>query len=335
MQRFVLLRLLLVIPMLIGISFVTFLLMELAPGDVVSTQLDGTSQLDARARSQRARQLMVVHGLVDPVTGEKRSLAVRYGRWLRNAIAFRFAGDVAGSQKLRDRILNALPVTLLVNLLALLLAFGVAVPAAARAGMNCGGWFDRLASGGSFVVLGVPEFLLATFFLLLCCGGFFVPFLPSGGLASPGADQLGGFARAWDLVKHLTLPVLSLSLGYGIVVFRFLRDSVARVRESEFVMQLRLFGIDERRVRQRVVRNGLTPVLTLFGGMLPTLVGGTIVIEKIFSLQGLGMLTATAVTARDMPMVMALTMLVSATTLLGLLLADVLQRVVDPRVVLR
>lgn len=335
MTRFVVTRLLLVVPMLFGISAVTFLLMELAPGNAVTIKLEkGGGGMDARVRAERAHRLRVQHGMIDAETGESVSAWLRYGRWLENAVRFRFAGDVAGSARFRDRILRALPTTLLLNSLGLLLAFGLAIPAAARAGFR-GGVFDRILNSASFLVLGTPEFLMAMLLMLVFCGGFLPPMLPSAGLGSPGASQMGVFERSWDLLQHLCLPVLCLGLYWGATIFRFLRHSVQQVKESDFVTQLRLFGASEARIQRRVVRNGLSPVVTLSGGMLPALVGGTIVVERMFSLQGLGMLTTTAVTERDMPMVMALTMLVSVFVLLGLLIADILQRVVDPRVVLR
>jgi peptide/nickel transport system permease protein len=254
---------------------------------------------------------------------------------MKNACMFRFAGNPAGSERFRERIFGALPITLLLNALALLLALSIAIPLGTKTGMEHGGGLDRLTSGASFVALGVPEFLLATLLLLVFCGGFFAPYLPNGGLGSPDAASFGVFERLWDLALHLFLPVLTLAIGYGVVLFRFLRESVARAAASDFVLALRGFGVAPAVVRQRVLRNGLSPIVTILGTMLPTLVGGTVVVERMFSLPGIGWLTTTAVAERDMPMVMALTTLVSVVTLISLLVSDILQRVVDPRVELR
>ena len=127
----------------------------------------------------------------------------------------------------------------------------------------------------------------------------------------------------------------SLAIGPCVVITRFLRNSVARVAASDFVTNMRAWGLPEAVVRKRALRNGLSPVVTLIGTLLPLLVSGSVVVEQVFSLPGMGRLAFGAVLARDQGMVMALTLLVSVVTLLGLLLSDLLQRTVDPRVRLR
>ncbi len=124
----------------------------------------------------------------------------------------------------------------------------------------------------------------------------------------------------------------TLAIGPCVVITRFLRNSVARVAASDFVTNMRAWGLPEAVVRKRAVRNGLSPVVTLIGTLLPLLVSGSVVVEQVFSLPGMGRLAFGAVMARDQGMVMALTLLVSVVTLFGLLLSDLLQRTVDPRV---
>jgi peptide/nickel transport system permease protein len=243
----------------------------------------------------------------------------------------RFAGD-AGDHSLGRKITEALPVSMLVNTLALLLALAFAIPLGARAGMRVGGALDRVTSWAAFIIYGVPEFLMATLLLLVLGGGFFAPWFPSVGLQSEAAGSLGLVERIGDLVMHLVLPVGTLALGYGAMLYRFLRESVARAAGSDFARALRGFGMPEAYIRRRVLRNGISPVVTLLGTMLPVLVGGTVVVETIFALPGIGQLTIQAVGDRDMPLVMALTMLVSVTTMLSFIAADIVQRVIDPRV---
>lgn len=335
MVPFALKRLLLMIPTLIGISFVTFLLLELAPGDAVTANLNATSavQLDIEARAEKALALKKKHGYLD-ADGNRLSLVVRYWRWLENASALRFAGNAGGSERFRERIFTALPVSILLNALALLCAFVIAIPLGTKAGMQPGSGTDRVTSGLAFFVSGVPEFLIATLLLLTLCGGL-VSIFPGGGLHSADTTNFGLLRRLVDLGMHLFLPVLTLATGYGVVLFRFLRESVSRAAKSDFVLALRGFGVSERIVRKRVLRNGLSPIVTILGTMLPSLVGGTVVVEKVFSIPGIGSLTIEAVTNRDLSMVMALTLLVSIVTLVSFLLSDILQRIVDPRVVLR
>ena len=338
MGPYVLKRLLWMVPTLLGISLVTFVLMEVAPGDRVLRELEGSSEQhsvsDLRVRAENRRRLMVHHGLIDPETGREISWAERYWRWLRNAAVLEFAGS-SSSTRFSERILQALPVTLLLNTLALCLALLLAVPLGSAVGMHAGGTLDRLVSGFAFLLWGVPEFLLATLLVLGFGGGFFSSVFPVVGLQSDDAAQFGFFEKILDLLAHLCLPVLTMTVGYSVILLRFLRESIARVSTSDFVLALRGLGVPERIVRRRVLRNGLSPVITLLGAMLPTLVAGTVVVEKVFSIPGVGWLTVTAVGERDMPMVMALTMLVALVTLVSLLLSDILQRIVDPRIELR
>ncbi len=327
------------VPTLLGISFVTFLLMDLAPGDQVVAAMQGSSSVSSESvqsiirRHEDAQILMNQLGWIDPTTGERRPMLDRYGRWLASAATLRFAG--AGGDRFGRKILDALPVTMLVNALAILLALVLAVPLGARAGMRTGGRLDRVVSSGAFLVIGVPEFLIASLLLLAFGGAFFAPVLPVVGLNSDAAVNMSVWQRLGDTLLHLILPVLTLALGYGTLLFRFLRESVARAARSEFALALRGFGLPESVIRRRVLRNGLSPVVTILGAMLPVLVGGTVVVESVFSLPGIGQLTVQAINQRDMALVMALTMLVSSATLCSFVLSDVAQRLVDPRVELR
>jgi len=324
------------IPTLVGISFVTFALMDLAPGSQAAAAVQSQSGETAESivhRHQRAEALMNQLGLVDPATGQKRPMLDRYSRWLSRAARLQFGGE--SGDRFGRKILDALPVTMLVNVLALLLALGFAIPLGARAGMRAGGWLDRLANLGAYVVYGVPEFLIATLLLLVFGGAFFSAWLPVVGLNSDDAVTMSIWGRLLDTIEHIALPVCTLAMGYGALLFRFLRASVARAASSDFAMALRGYGVPEAVVRRRVLRNGLSPVVTILGTMLPALVGGTVVVESIFSLPGIGQLTVQAAQQRDMALVMALTMLVSLATLVSFVLSDVAQRIVDPRVELR
>ncbi len=208
----------------------------------------------------------------------------------------------------------------------------VALPLGARLGMALGSGADRVVSGALFVAYGIPEFLVATLLVLGFGGVWLFEWFPVSGLRSNGSGEWPAWRQLLDLAHHLVLPVLTLAIGPCVVITRFLRESVGRVVRSDYVLNMRAWGLPESVVRRRALRNGLSPVVTLIGTLLPLLVSGSVVVEKIFSLPGTGRLAYLAVTSRDQGMVMALTLLVSIVTLSGLLLSDVLHRVVDPRV---
>lgn len=319
-------------PTLLGITLVTFLLMDLAPSDRAAMQMPLGATNNPQVRVDSLRRLREHYGMIDPETAEPYSVWYRYGRWLTNAVQLRLAGPGESAQDFRSRVTAALPVTVLINVLALGLALAVAIPLGARLGMSTGTGADRLISGTLFVAYGVPEFLFATLLVLVFGGVWLFDWFPVAHLRSDGSDQWPPWRQLLDLAYHLVLPVATLAIGPGVVITRFLRNSVARVAASDFVTNMRAWGLPESVIRKRAVRNGLSPVVTLIGTLLPLLVSGSVVVEQVFSLPGMGKLAFGAVMARDQGMVMALTLLVSVVTLFGLLLSDLLQRTVDPRV---
>ncbi len=334
MLRFTCIRLLWLLPTLLGISLVTFAAVDLAPGDRAAAEMAriaGASEMDAEQYAAALRELRVRFGQVDPVTGERLPWLERYGAWLGRALRFEFAGPGEDGEKFRRRLRQALPVSLLLGAAALALALLIAIPLGARLGMAPRRWLDRLATPLVMVGHGVPQYLWATFALLLLGGSL----LPSGGLYSQGAARAAPLVQFGDLLLHLLLPVAVLAMAPAILVVRFLRESVARAARSDFVTMLRAQGLPEPVVRRSALRNGLAPLATLLGTMVPTLLGGSVVVETIFALPGLGRLGFEAVLQRDYPMVMALTLLASLLTLASLWLSDWLHRAVDPRVTLR
>lgn len=331
MLGYVVKRLLWMPPMLLGITLATFVLLDLAPGDRAAMRLspgaDAASALDAQAHVAAVERLRIAYGQIDAETRQKLSLAERYGRWLRRALAFDFAGLGEDPAAFRTRVGQALPITLLLNALALLLALagGIALGARERLG---GDWLMLLGAS-------VPQFLWATALVLLLGGGLWPALLPTGGLYSEGSATWPAAARFADMLLHLVLPVLALALGPFVVIARFVRQGVEKASRADFAVMLRGLGLPEREIRRRVLRHGLSPLVTLLGTMLPGLITGSVVVEHVFSLRGLGWLSMQAIQGRDLPMVMALTTIGAVATLIGLLVSDLLQRAVDPRVRLR
>ena len=332
-------RLLWMVPSLLGITLVTLLLMDLAPSSRAEIEISNpaalTANTDADTRAAKIQLLREHWGLIDPETGEAYSVWWRWLHWVGRACTLDLAGPGVDPDQFYGRILRALPVTLLLNVLALLVALGIGIPLGARLGMAQIGPLDRALSGGMFLLYCLPEFLLATLLLVLFGGGFTDPILPIRGLRSDTAGELSMLAQVWDMVQHLLLPVAALAAAPCVVITRFLRDSVGRAARSDFVLALRGWGVPEKVVRRRALHNGLSPLVTLLGVLLPGLVSGSVVIENIFTLPGLGQLAFESARRQEFPMVMAMTLLVSVVTLASLLLSDVLQRIVDPRVELR
>lgn len=336
LAKYALSSLLWMVPSLLGITLVTFLLMEAAPSGRAELALEAAGPADNQELHERQLQRLREHwGLIDPVTKERLGVWERYTGWLVRACTLDLAGPGEDPTRFRNRIMSALPVTLLLNVLALLIALGIAVPLGARLGMARGGMLDRTVSSTMFLIYGLPQFLLATLLVVLLGGGLTDPVFPIRGLRSDGAAGLSTAQQILDMAWHLCLPVATLVVGPTVLITRFLRDSVGRAAKSDFVVAMRAWGTPEHTIRKRALRNGLSPLVTLFGSLLPGLVGGTLVVENIFDLRGLGKLTLESALAREHSMVLAMTLLVSIVTLLGLRLSDLMHRAADPRVQLR
>jgi len=338
MFGFLVRRLLLMLPTLLGITLVTFLLMEAAPSDRAEIELQRAEasgeRLEPAARARTLAELRERFGLVDPRTHAPVPVWRRYRAWLVDAARLRFCGSDAESSSVRQRLHQALPLSLLLGGGALGLALLLGVPFGVWLGRRAGSRSDRLASSMLFVLAGTPEFLLATLLVLLFCGVCFDLF-PSNGLRSDGAERWSWPMQVLDLSWHMCLPVLAVAVGPLALVARFLRESVSRAAAQPFVLNLRALGSSPIRISWRLLRVGLSPLATLIGSLVPMLVAGSLVVENVFALDGLGRMAVGAMLLRDQGTVMAVTVLVGFVTLGGMLLSDLVHALVDPRVRLR
>ena len=335
MGRWFLIRLLWLLVTLLGITFVTFLVLDMAPVDRAEIEVEKARQagsyVDAEHRNESIRKLRVHFGMVDAATGEPLPLWRRYTAWLGNALTFRLAGPGEDHAALWRRLGEALPVTMLLGGISLLVALMLGLPIGVWLGRRAGRARERFWSSVMLTAMGVPEFLLATL-LLLTFSVVWVQWFPAGTLRSTGADEWTFFWQLLDFFWHLALPVFVMSVGPLVMVTRFVRDAVARASAAPFVTSLRALGVDPKTVSRRLLRHGAVPVATLTGGLLPMLVGGSIIVENLFSLDGLGHLAFRAVLDQDQAIVMALVLLTSAVTLVALLVSDLMHRLVDARV---
>jgi len=335
MGRWFLIRLLWLVLTLFGVTFVTFFVLDRAPVDraeiEASVAARSGSFADMQRRDEAIQRLRIRYGMIDAETLEPLPLWRRYAAWLGNAATLRLAGPGEDNRALWRRLGEALPVTMLLGGLSMLFAVGLGLPLGVWLGRRAGRRRERFWSAALLVAIGIPEFLMATL-LLLAFSVLWVQWFPISGLRSIGAEQWTFGWQLLDFAHHLALPVLVMAVGPMVMISRFVRDAVARASVAPFMTSLRALGVDRRVVGRRLLRHGATPVATLAGGLLPMLVGGSIVVENLFALDGLGHLAFTAVVSLDQAMVMALVLLTSVVTLVALLLSDVLHRIVDARV---
>jgi ABC-type dipeptide/oligopeptide/nickel transport system permease component len=323
------------IPSLLGITFLTFVLLDAAPIDRARMEVlqarDGGAPVDPKEREVALLRLQVRYGFLEEQTLQPVPVWERYGRWLGNALQMRLAGPEEDQARFWRRLGTAVPISVLLGLAALLSALGAGLPVGVWLGMRVGTRREEHASRTLFVLGGMPEVLIATL-LLIGFGGVWLDWFPSGGLHSDGIERESSWGRATDLVWHIYLPVLSMTLPIYLMVARFVRDAVRQAASGPSADNLRAWGVEPRIFRWRMLRFGCAALAPLCGSLLPTVVAGSVVVETTFSIDGVGRLFWAAVTGQDHAMVMAIVLLTSLATLLSLAMADLLQRWADPRV---
>ncbi|MBK8169327.1 MAG: ABC transporter permease [Sandaracinaceae bacterium] len=256
----------------------------------------------------------------------------RYGKWVERLLTLRLGSSLRDGSPILSKLTERTSVTITLAAIAAIVAFLFAVPIGVGAARDHRGRVDRTIGIVSFVVYSMPVVWVATLLMRFLCGEPGLSVFPDAGLSSPGMEHAALGARIGDFVWHATLPVLCLAYPSMITLSRFQRTAVLDVIRDDFVRTARAKGLSENVVmRRHVLRNALLPVLTLAGFQVPLLIGTSVVVEEIFSIPGLGRETVEAVVTRDVPWLVAVTVIGAVVSIAGVLLTDILYSFVDPR----
>ncbi len=313
MFNYLLRRLITVIPILLGISIISFAIMQAAPGNPAVMTMDPTISAEARARQLEAL------GLNDPIP-------VQYVKWLSGVVRGDFGLSYTQRRPVMEMILERLPNTLLLMLVATILAMLVSIPIGIYQARKRGSALDYGATVFSFAGLAMPNFWLAMMLIMLL--SVQMGWFPVGGVSTLGADF-----SILDRLHHLILPALVLATSDMAALTRYTRSSMIDVLNQDYIRTARAKGLVERTVVYRHgLRNGLIPIVTIFALMLPTMIGGSVIVETIFSWPGIGRMFISAVFERDYPVIMAITMIAAVLTVIGNLIADICYALLDPRI---
>jgi len=328
MYKYVIKRFLLMIPTLIGISLVTFFVIHLAPGD------------PAELKAQRATQALSSDQMTQEIVQDTRALYgldkpvyVQYALWLKRMVTLDFGKSYRDHRPVIEKIGDALPITLTLNILTILVIYLISVPAGAYAALRPRGLFDRASALVFMALYSLPTFWVAMMLIVLLAGGDYLNLFPITGFVSDNASQLAWYDWIANVAWHLILPVTCLTYGGFAFLSRFTRASMLDVIKQEYIRTARAKGLPEWKVVVRhALRNALIPLLTLMGTLLPALLGGSVIIEQIFSIPGMGRLGFESVLARDYPVIMAVAAISAVLTLVSILISDIMYAVVDPRI---
>ena len=318
MTAYILRRLLWAVPTLFGISVIVFLLLHMAPGSPGAGGADSLRRASAKAAEEMRRQY-----------GLDRPLPEQFAAWIGRVARLDLGESFVDHRPVSERILEALPHTLALNGLALFFALALAIPLGVVAGGSPESVFDRASGAVLFAMYSMPTFWAAL--LLQTLFAVRLRWLPLYGTAADAAPA--GLAGLQDRLAHLALPVTCLTYGTLAFVARLVRSGVAEARTADYVIAARARGASRGQALWRhALRNALLPVITLFGLLLPALLSGSVIIERIFAWPGLGRLYLDSILARDYPVILALSLLSAVVTLGATLLSDIAVAAVDPRV---
>ncbi|HUL01186.1 MAG TPA: ABC transporter permease [Nitrospirota bacterium] len=325
MLTYVIKRSLLMIPILLGITVLSFGVMRLAPGGPAEAQMEFSAKASAEAR-ERLRKLY----------GADQPFYKQYATWLTKFVTLDFGEAFADGRKVKDKILESLPITLTINLLSLSLVLVIAIPIGIMSATRQYSLLDRLTTIFVFVGFSTPSFWLAL--LLIYLLGVQWGVLPISGIHSLDISGLTQWSWAWimDVAKHLIMPVFVSAFG-GLAGFsRYMRNNMLEVMRQDYIRTARAKGLPEHEVIfKHAMRNALMPVITILGLALPGIIGGSVIMETVYSIPGMGQLLYQAVFSRDYNLAMGILVPAAFLTMLGNFLADIAYAFVDPRVRLK
>ena len=321
MPTYLIKRLIAMIPMIIGITMISFAVIHVAPG----SPADLLVQMNPKASPEAKARLRAYYGLDKP-------LHIQYVYWLKQIAVFDFGSSFApDGRKVADKILERMPVTVIINLLSMLLIFAIALPIGVLSSVYQRSLFDKFSTVFVFLGFAWPSFWLAL--LLMMLFGVTLGWLPISGLKAYNHDSLSFFSQTLDYAQHLILPVLVSAFGGIAGMSRYVRSSMLEVIRQDYIRTARAKGLSKTAVMYRhALRNALLPVITLLGLSVPGLIGGSVIFETIFSIPGMGQLFWQSAMSRDYPLIMGMLVIGAILTLIGNILADISYAIADPRI---
>lgn len=304
--------------LLAGVSLLSFLFADLAPGDFFSEM-----RLDTRVGSATVEALRAQHGL-------DRPLPVRYLAWLRSVGRGEFGYSLAFNSAVGPLLRQRIPGTLLLTAAATSIAWLLAIPLGIWNAAGRGTWADSIIKLVLSILLSIPDLLLAVMLLVVAVQ---TGWLPAGGMHTAGAETGTPGAQLADTFRHLVIPVSVLVLGLLPVLVRHVRGAVAEAMDSPFALASRAHGIPRRRLLFfHLLPAALNPLISLFGFSLGTLLSGSLLVEVLVGWPGLGPLFLEAIMARDFALVLGVVMCSTTLLIAGNLVADLLLYRADPRI---
>ena len=364
MKTYLLKRILLLIPTFLGITLVTYFIIKFAPGSPLSIKLQASEGVKAQAVSKEILdELNKLYGLdtalpdwyehsIQTINTKVFGVAdakaanwfrktaeffgtntIQYWNWLKRFAKLDFGESFKDHRRVIIKIKEALPITLTLNLIETLIIYLISVPMGVYSALRRDSVVDKIVMVNLFILYSLPTFWVATILMMLFSSVDGFNWFPMVGYMSDGAEVLPWYRWLLDVGWHLVLPVACMVYGGFAFISRFSRANFLEVIRQDFIRTAKAKGVPrETIIWKHAFRNSLIPLVTLMGTLLPALLGGSVIIEQIFSIPGMGKLGFESVLARDYPTIMAILSIEALLTLIGLLFSDLLYVWVDPRI---
>ncbi|MCP4914191.1 MAG: ABC transporter permease subunit [Oligoflexia bacterium] len=341
MLSYILRRLLAMIPTLFGITLIVFVIINLAPGSPIEQKIQqlrfgggientggqtGSNNGDSAVSEEVIEALKKQYGFDKP-------LHIRYLLWLKNLATFDFGESFTYEEPVIDVIVSKFPVSLQFGLVSIFLSYLICIPLGVLKALKDGSRFDHISSILIMGMYSIPGFMLGILLIVFFAGGQFFEWFPVGELYSDAYDDLGFFGKVGDRLHHFILPLIAYMIGQFTVLTMLQKNSMMDEIKKDYIRTARAKGLPEKIVYlKHALRNSLIPIVTGLGGFLSVFFAGSLLIEVIFNLDGMGQLGYQSIMERDYNVVMGLIFIQSVLMLVGNLISDLAYVVVDPRI---
>lgn len=341
MRNYFIRRFIAIIPMFFLMTAAYFCIQNYLPGGPVQETLArirgmGGEGGSAKSTSMGAEDIKKLTHELEVQYGLDKPALTRYFIWLKNILMLNFGDSITTRTPAIDQIIERLPISLSFGIPGFFLSYLVSIPLGVMMALKDGTKFDSISSFILFLTYSIPVLVFSVIFLLIFCTDRFLPFgaiFPLGGWRADNYEELSFLGKSFDLFKHMFLPVLASVIGNFTIFAMLQKNSMLEVIRSDYIRTARAKGLSETLVVfKHGLRNALLPLMVGFGAVLGTFLGGSIIIEPIFGLPGIGVLSLQSLSSRDFNVVMAIVVLQSLAILLGQILSDITYVLVDPRI---
>lgn len=327
-------RLLVAIPTFIGITLVTFLIINAAPGGPIEQKLQKIRM--GGSGSEGGKSTNISQEVLDNLAkqyGFDKPVHERYFIWLKNITKLDFGESFSYQEPAIDVITSKFPVSLSFGIASLILTYLVCIPLGVQKAIKAGSTFDQVSGLILYFLYSIPPLVLGIFLIVWFAGGSYFDWFPIGGIKSDDYDSLTTMGQIWDRAYHFVLPLTCYMIGSFTELTMLVRNSMLDVIKSDFIRTARAKGLNDKIVYYKhALRNALIPVATGLGGFLRVFLAGSLIIETIFNLDGIGLLSYSSILSRDYNVIMGITFISAMLLLVGNIISDVIYVLVDPRI---